>query len=417
METATTVTPKTLERSLGLKDLVAFGIATIMGSGGFNFIGEGVKQGGPLFPLAIILVAALLLAASRIYGDAYAMFKTNTSESDVVKEQFGDGGGIFTALSILAFNVFTTSTLLVLSAKSLFPAASWGTQIGFALSILGSMAAFSLKGIDVNKEFVKLFSGLILGLLALASSIGLWEGFDPAGTGLLAFPASLTKTPSFMGSILFFYFVLSGFDDLMKFAEEAKNPDENIPKAFYISNILSTILTIGVAYAFVHVLTLSKLGVGPGAVANPLGIIVESLFGPPTAKWIFLLSIVLTLTSGFVNFLVVTRYLYGLAEQTKPTEPKGAHYLTRFSWLQELNEAKVPWKAVLAATGIIGGGILLNNLDSLIRITDTSFTFVMLAVTSAVGLSKWRKNGEMPWLEGATATGFLGLLWASMCPA
>jgi hypothetical protein len=72
---------------------------------------------------------------------------------------------------------------------------------------------------------------------------------------------------------------------------------------------------------------------------------------------------------------------------------------------------------VLVATGIIGGGILMNNIDTLIRITDTSFTFVMLTVTAAVGVAKWRANGRMPWLEGATGAGFLGLLYASFCPS
>jgi amino acid transporter len=408
-----------LKRSLGLKDLLFFGIATIMGSGGFNFIGEGVKQGGPLFPVAIAIVAALLFAASKVYSDAYEMFKTNTSESDVVRQEFGDFGGAFTAVAILAFNVFSSSTLLVLAAKSIFPAAPWSGQIGFALSLLGSAAAFSLKGIDANKEFVATFSGLIIALLAGASAIGIWEGFDPAGTGLLAFPAALSRTPSFVGSIVFFYFVLAGFDDLMKFAEEATEPDKNVPASFFLSNAVSTALTIGVAYAFVHVLTIPKMGLGPGATTNPLGAIFQSVLGSGAVKPLFWIGIGLMLTSGFVDFLVVTRYLFGLAEL--PPGPKdalaGSHYLSRFKWLRELNGAQVPWKAVLAAVALIGGGIVINNVDTLVRISDLSLTLVLLTVTGAVGVAKWRRDGRPPWLEGATGLGFLGLLYASCCPA
>jgi amino acid transporter len=417
MEAAKAVADPALKRSLGLKDLLFFGIATIMGSGGFNFIGEGVKQGGPLFPVAIAIVAALLFAASKVYADAYDMFKTNTSESDVVRQEFGDAGGAFTALAILAFNVFSSSTLLVLAAKSIFPTAAWSTQIGFALSLLGSMAAFALKGIDVNKEFVALFSGLIIALLSAASAIGVWEGFDPAGTGLLAFPASLNKTPSFVGSIVFFYFVLAGFDDLMKFAEEAVEPDKNIPTSFFLSNAVSTALTIGVAYAFVHVLTIPKLGIGPAASANPLGAIFQSVLGSGAVKPLFWIGVGLMLTSGFVDFLVVTRYLFGLAERPGPKEAAGSHYLSRFKWLRELSESQVPWKAVLAATGLIGGAIAINNIDTLVRVSDLSLTLVLLTVTGAVGVAKWRRDGCPPWLEGATSLGFLGLLYASCCPA
>lgn len=409
-----------LKRSLGLKDLLFFGIATILGSGGFNFIGEGVKQGGPLFPVAIAIVAALLFAASKVYADAYEMFKTNTSESDVVRQEFGDFGGAFTALAILAFNVFSSSTLLVLAAKSIFPAAPWSAQIGFALSLLGSAAAFALKGIDVNKEFVATFSGLIIALLAGASAIGIWEGFDPAGTGLLAFPAALSRTPSFVGSIVFFYFVLAGFDDLMKFAEEATEPDKNIPASFFLSNAVSTALTIGVAYAFVHVLTIPKMGLGPAATTNPLGAIFQSVLGSGVVRPMFWISVALMLTSGFVDFLVVTRYLFGLAERPGPSgsaATAGSHYLSRFKWLRELNGAQVPWKAVLAAVALIGGGIMINNIEALVRISDLSLTLVLLTVTGAVGVAKWRREGRPPWLEGATGLGFLGLLYASCCPA
>lgn len=410
--------PTQLQRALGLQDLVAFGIASIMGSGGFNLISEGVVQGGRWFPAAITIIAALFQGASKAYEEAYKAFKSNTAESDVVQQQFGSWASKLTGISILGFNIFSVSTILVFAAKNIFPAGKWHGQIGVALLILSAMFGFSLKGIELDKTVIGIFSACIVALLAFASAIGLVEGFGPNGTPPDAWPAALNKTPSFLNSVLFFYFVLSGFDDLMKFVQESKDPDKDIPRAFYLSNGISTVLTVGVAYAFVHVLTMRKGG-GPIPTNNAIGLVLESALGPPTATAVYWLGIFLMLSTAFVSFLAITRYIYSLADKidSYSTDDEKAGPFNRFlHWLQDLNSAAVPWRSVLFTFVLISIGILMNHTETLVKFSDFFLTLVMFTVTAAVTKMRLSK-GEVPWIEGATATGFLGLLSTWLLPS
>jgi basic amino acid/polyamine antiporter, APA family len=410
--------PQQLKRALGLWDLVGFGIASIMGSGGFNLISEGVVQGGRWFPAAIALIATLFQGASKAYDEAYKVFKSNTAESDVVQQQFGSTASKLTGLSILGFNIFSVSTILVFAAKNLFPAGKWHGQIGIALLILSAMFGFSLKGIELDKQVIGFFAACIVGLLAFASAIGLVEGFGPNGTPPDAWPAALDKTPSFLKSVLFFYFILSGFDDLMKFTQESKDPDKDIPRSFYLSNGISTVLTTGVAYAFVHVLTLRR-GSTTIPTKNAIGMILESALGPPTGTAIYWLGIFLMIVTAFVSFLAVTRYIYSLADKVDSysTEDEKAGPFNRFlHWLQDLNAAAVPWRAVLLTFSLTSLGILMNHTETLVKISDFFLTLTMFSVTSAVTKMRLSK-GEAPWIEGATATGFLGLLSTWLLPS
>jgi amino acid transporter len=415
--------PHALQKALGLKDLLAFGIASIMGSGGFNLISEGVKNGGPLFPVAIAIVAALFQGASKAYEEAYKVFKSNTAEGDVVKAEFGPAASNVTSAAILGFNVFSVSTILVFAAKNVFPQGKWYGQIGFAILVLALMTGFSLKGIELNKEVIGLFSAAIILLLFFASSIGLVEAFGPTGGNPTAFPAVLQRTPSLLKSVLYFYFVLSGFDDIMKFVEESKDPDCDIPRSFYMSNAISTLLTIGVAFAFTHVLTLRRGGggqAGGGGIPteNAIGLVVESALGPPSAKVVYWLGIFLMLVTAFVSFLAITRYLYGLGEESdkeKRGQKGGGEGQSWLHWLQELNAEKVPWRSVVLTFGLVASGILMNHTDTLVMVTDFFLTLVMGAVTAAVAKMRWGR-GEKPWVETAAATGFLGILSTYVFP-
>ena len=390
-----------LEKSLVFTDLISFGIASIMGSGGFNLIGEAIAAAGPWTAGAIALVSALFQGASKVYEEAFNAFKSNTSESDVVRQELGTGAEFVSMIGILFFNVFSVSTILVFAAKTIFPKGLWAGQISVALGLLGLMSGFALKGIDMNKYVISLFSTIITLLLLAASAIGLIEGFGPTGTDASTWPSALSGTPDFKQSVLYIYFILAGFDVLMKFTQEAIDPEKDIPRSFYVSNAMSTLLTTGVAYAFIHALTLKRYSSVPKD--NVLGVIFDSFFGPPAGSIAHSLSIGLMIVTAFVTLLGTSRYLYSLAKESK-TFPEGWK-----NWLDDLNEEKVPVNTVLITLGLAATGILLNHTSSLVRLSDFFLTLVMFLVSVAV--SKLRAGrGEFPAIEAATALGFGALL-------
>jgi APA family basic amino acid/polyamine antiporter len=383
-----------LKRVLTFENLLGFGIVNIMGSGGFNLIGDAVISGGPHFPLAIAATSALFQGTSLTYQEAYNAFKTNTSESDLIQKEFGSAAATASAAGILAFNLISTSTVLVICAKLLFPAGSWTGQISFAILLLLVMTLTSLKGIELNRHIITIAGIGAVSLLSFAALIGLVE----IGTRGLptSMPTSIGVRHNFIHSILYFYFILAGFDALMKFAEESKDPDRDLPRSFYASNAISTLLTVGVCIAFLAVFTTNKTTHDENVVAK----IVGAVLGSSAEKIIAILSIALMIISAFVTFLASSRYMFSASEKIKGLEQ-----------LRDINEAKAPWKTIVVVTILIMIGILINNVYELVKFSDIALTVTLLLV-SAAATKMQIKGGRIPFIELATTVGLIALLSA-----
>jgi len=383
-----------LKKVLSFQDLLLFGIASIMGSGGFNLIGDGIVNGGNYFPATLALVSAIFQGTSYVYQEAYNEFKTNTAESDIVQRELGDTASKISAITILVFNLISVSVVLVICSKLLFPKGTWSGQISFALMLLSIMTTTALQGIELNKDIIALSGLATTGLLAFAALVGLIELREGFPTAL---PTAISSTPSLVHSTLYFFFVLAGFDALIKFTKETKNPDQDLARSFYASNALSTLLTVGVCFAFLVVFDGGAFKENDNIVAK----IVGTMLGKGAEQFTGLLSIALIVVSGFTAFLASTRYMYGLGEEIP--------FLAGF---KEVNGASAPWKAIAVSAVIIGLGILNNHVYHLVKVCDATLTVTLLLVSAAVTRFKITK-GEVPWIEGLTTLSLGGLLSAT----
>ena len=372
-----------LNRSLTLMDLTLFGVASILGSGGFNLIGTSVREGGALWPLALGISFALLMGSAFTYARAYERFRQNTAETDMVRSVFGSSLENAGIASILVYNIANIAVILVVCTKLLMPSSS----VAVTLLMLAGMAGVSLLGIDVNKEIVNVVTGGLLLIFCAASLIG--------GAGVLTQSSQSLPTPSragFLNSVWMFVFVLIGFDALVKFAEEAKN-ESDIPTSFYLSNVISAILTAGAALAISVWL--------PGLTEAQSNVAIPLLFAKFLGPWIvgpmeMAISAFMLITT-FVVFLATTRYLYGLGEKSEA--------------LASVNTAKAPWVAIATVFGAGSALVLLNNTGLLVKITDIGFAVIASLVAGAIAVADWR-DGKIAeaCVSGATASGFLGLI-------
>ena len=379
-----------LKKVLTFQDLTLFGVSSIMGSGGFNLIGDGIVSGGAQFPVALTAVSALFQGTSYVYQEVYNEFKKNTAESDIIKRELGDTAANISTTTILLFNLVSVSVILVLCSKLLFPKGTWSGQISFALVLLSIMTGVALKGIEFNRDVITLSGLAVTGLLSFAALIGLIELRE----GLPSMPSALRGTPNFVQSLLYFYFVLAGFDALIKFTEETKDPDHDLARSFYASNALSTLLTTGVCFAFLIVFSKQAFNENDNILAKIIG----SMLGPDAEKFTGLLSIALMTVTGFVCFLAATRYMFGIGQDIKS-----------LSMFTELNEKKAPWKAILIAMTVIGLGILNNHVYTLVKMCDITLTITLLLVSAAATKFALSKGGT-PWIEGLTTLSLGGLL-------
>ncbi len=379
-----------LLKTLTLQDLIFFGVSSILGSGGFHLIGEAVATGGHWWPAALGASGALFMGASRVYEEAFQKSKNNTAEIDVTEKEFGMLTTKFNTVAILIFNVISISTILVMAAHMAFPKGTWTGQVAFALFLLTGMTIFSLQGIDMNKDLINFFSIVLLIILGILTSLGIL-GVSKEGWTSVSYPKE-----NFSLSILLFFFVLAGFDALIKFTQEAKDK-EDIPKSFYITNALCIFFTLGIALAIISYVPITK----SMDFSNNIGDIFQHFLGGNTANIVKIGSVLYIILTAFVTFLASTRFLYGLGQKYKPLEV-----------LKELNESKVPYKSVLF-TFILGAfAILINHTETLVRIADFALAIFLFIVSAAISKANWME-GKIPWIEGGTAAGLLGLMGIS----
>lgn len=379
-----------LLKTLSLNDLIFFGVSSILGSGGFHLIGEAVATAGNWWPAALGASGALFMGASKVYEEAFRKFKTNTAEIEITEHAFGPGVTNLTTTAILVFNIISISTILVMASHMLFPEGTWTGQISTAIFCLAGMTYFSLQGIDMNKEIINLFSVVLIIILSILTALGL-VGVNQKGWTLFKYPKQ-----NFPLSILLFFFVLAGFDALIKFTQEAKEK-EDIPKSFYITNALCILFVFGIALAFVSYVPITKAM----GFDNNIGDIFQYFLGGDTAEIVKYGSILYIILTAFITFLATTRFMYGLGEKYKPLEI-----------LKQLNEKKVPFFSVLATFLIGAFAILINHTETLVRIADFALAIFLFVVSSAIS-KDILSEGKIPWVEGGTAAGLVGLMGIS----
>jgi hypothetical protein len=380
-----------LERALTLTDLTLFGVASIVGSGGFNLVGKAVRAGGAWWPVAFGISAALLLGASYAYSDAFRRFGKNTSESDMVASIFGPVGEVTSIVAILLFNIVSISAILVFCTQLMIPNGSWSAQVGSALALLGGMAGFSLAGIELNRVLISSLSYILVGVLAVTAGLGLYGlGYAPAASPTL----SGSGPTSFVTSLLLIFFILAGFDSNMKFAEEAVKPAD-IPASFYTSNLISIALVAGVALA----IQMWVPGLSSAKEGNALGHLYAAFFGPGIITPATYLMVAFMITTTFVIFLSTSRYLFGIGEKFSVLAP-----------LKEVNAASVPYNTVALVTVIAAAAILINNTEALVRISDAGIILLLGLVAAAAAATDFGEGSLLSAaVNGATAAGFGGL--------
>jgi len=376
-----------LEKTLNLSDLVLFGISSIVGSGGFNLVGNAIKEGGHQFPFMLLLSGALFTGSAKTYEYAHDTFKKNISETLLIESVFGVIGKNISILSILFYNIFSIATILVFCSKMLFPEATYFKQIGFALLILSMMGISAFQRLDFNKQIINGFSISIIALLSLVTAFGFGGLSKEVCTPI--FPTQTNLYESF----LYFFFVLAGHDALIKFSEESVIP-KDIDVSMYLSIGLSVLLTAGLSLAAVV-----YIGNFKGNVDNIVGDIFEKVFSG-SGQYVTMAVIFIMVCTTFLGFLATTRYLYGIPS---------LEFMKDGNDGSDGTKGNVSNKSILAVTIACALAILINHTSSLVELADVGLVLVLLLVAAASFFDKIKK-GEFSMLDGVTTGGFASVL-------
>jgi basic amino acid/polyamine antiporter, APA family len=302
-----------LKRSLGVVDLTALGIGAVIGAGIFSAPGsaaagaDGRLPAGPALVISYILVATACGFAALCYAELASVVPVSGSAYTYAYVTLGEViawiigwdlileyavGNVAVAVSwadyfkalLAGFGLhlppwLSTTLNHARETPGLFEAAPhlFGVPIVFNLpagAIVALLTVLLVVGVQessrVNAVMVALKLVIVVGFVAVGAFYvkpGNWVPFAPYGLrGIMSGAA-----------IIFFAYI--GFDAISTTAEEAKNPQRDLPRAMMVTLGICTALYIGVTLVLTGMVPWQQLGVGDPLAKALQGAGLERLAG------------------------------------------------------------------------------------------------------------------------------------------
>ncbi len=328
-----------LKRSLGPMNLIAMGIGAIIGAGLFVLTGEAAaKFAGPGVVISFVIAAIIATIAALCYAEFASLIpiagSAYTYAFVAIGEFFAWIMGIALTMEYLFsfctvavawsgyFNSLLTDmgfTISPLFAKGplVYGASGWETTGAIinlpAVCIIALIAWLVARGIQTAAFLNDLLVVVKLGVVILFIGFGIafinpdnLTPFIPDNTGVFG---EFGWSGIMRGAgVLFFAFL--GFDAVATLAQEAKNPQRDMPIGMIGSLLICTVFYILAGIVMTGVVSYKTLG-----VADPVSIAVNA-FGPKFfwLRYIVKLGIIAGLTSVILVMMTAqARILYTMA--------------------------------------------------------------------------------------------------------
>jgi len=319
-----------LRRTLGLVDLTALGIGAIIGAGIFSSTGTAAAGGadhigaGPALIVSYVLTAVACGFAALCYAELASMIPIAGSAYTYAYVTLGEFlawiigwdlileyavGNVAVAVSwsgyfqsfIAGFGLHLPTWMVstINQARANPEIFTQAPHIGSlpivfnlpALAIVGLLTVLLVVGIKesarVNSVIVAIKIVLVLGFIAVGTfwvQPANWHPFAPHGfSGVLA-----------GASLIFFSYI--GFDAISTTAEEAKNPQRDLPRAMIASLVICTVLYIAVTAVLTGMVPSRDLG-----VADPLALALQRT-GMVRLAGVFSFGAVIAMTAVLLVF-------------------------------------------------------------------------------------------------------------------
>jgi len=274
----------TLKRSLGPGRLLALGIGAIIGAGIFVLTGQAAAQyAGPAIVFSFILGGIACAFAGLCYAEFAALIPIAGSAYTYSYATLGELVAWIIGWDLILEYAIGSATVAVGWANYVSSLLSdFGVHLphirGFnLLALLGVLAVTALLALG-TKESAR-FNAAIVGvkLLVIAAFLGFgafhlhpanWHPFLPANTGKFG-SYGLSGVLRGAGVIFFAYI---GFDAVSTAAQEAKNPQKDMPIGILGSLAVCTVLYILVAGMLTGLVSYKTLN-----VADPIAVGVGAI--------------------------------------------------------------------------------------------------------------------------------------------
>jgi amino acid transporter len=252
-----------MSQKIKLTEAISIGIGGMVGGGIFAVLGLAVTLSKGGTPLAFLFAGILALITSYSYVKLSKSYPDRGGTVKFINQGFGEtifSGGIN--------NLLWVSYIIMLSLY----ASAFGSYAPNLLSISGTELDFHIyaTGIIVLASIINYYSVKVVGMIesyAVIIKLVILISFIGVGLyGLMGNPNLEQLSPEnweaplqlLTGGMVIFV-AYEGFELIANSAPDIKNPEKNIPRAYYISIIFVVLLYIIIAVVTVGSLTFDKI--------------------------------------------------------------------------------------------------------------------------------------------------------------
>jgi amino acid transporter len=443
---------KGLNRTLGVWDLTAFGIAAIIGAGIFSTIGNAAADGGPAVVFLFVFTAIACAFSAFCYAEFASAIPVSGSAYTYAYATFGE---------LMAW-IIGWDLLMEYAIGNIAVAISWGDYFsellaGYGIHIpgflrtdyvsasrayhqIGDLVAkgSALTDLAAKSDLASAYQGymawtlapriggipLICNLPALLITviitwivyIGIQESkrlnnvlvlikvlvvlLVIATGAYYVRPENWTPfAPNGVAGVLkgvsAVFFAYIGFDAISTTAEECKNPQKDLPRAMIYSLIICTVLYIAVALVLTGMVSYKKLEVG-----DPLSFV----FGPQgvNVPWI---SAVVGITAVIALATVLLVFQLG--------QPRIWMSMSRDGLLPPIFSAihpkyRTPWFSTIVTGFVVAIPSLFMNLTEVTDLTSIGTLFAFVLVCGGVlRLGAKEKSGSSTGMSSKFKTPYI----------
>jgi len=419
----TEATGEHLRRVLGPVSLTALGIGAVIGAGIFVATGEAAKNvAGPALMVSYVVAGLTCLFAALCYaefaamtpvaGSAYTYAYTTLGEVfawiigwDLILEYAVGAATVANGWSGYFQEVGKIFGLAVPDALKA-PPVEYNAKTGVfehtgayvnlpAVLIVLLLTAILVKGIKesaaANAVMVAIKVGAVLFVILVGAFYVVpanWDDFAPYGwTGVNVFGQQVAGAKNAKGdpagmlagaAIIFFAYI--GFDAVSTQAEEAKNPQRDLPIGILGSLLICTVLYIAVVAVLTGMVRYDQLSESAG---------VSDAFkqaGLPKAEFLIAAAGVAGITSVLLVMLLGSARILMAMSRDGLLPPFFAAIHPTF---------RTPWKSTLAVGGFVAVMAGLLPLGALLQMTNIGTLFAFAVVSGAVLVMRYT-NPDAP---------------------
>ncbi|MGW7787118.1 amino acid permease [Streptomyces tricolor] len=308
-----------LKRTMGLFQLICFGVGAIVGTGIFVGLSDSVAQAGPAVVVSFVLAAitcvftalsfAELGGAIPVSGSSYSFAYAGLGESTA----FLVGWcllleyGISISAVAVGWSEYVNELLHSLAGVRLPAALSAGPGDGGlvnlpAVLVIAMASVLLVRGVRESARATAAMAAVKLAILLAFCAIGysaFKDGnltpFSPAGLGGIG--AGTTAA----------FFSYIGFDAITTAGEEAKNPRRDIPVAILVCMGVVTLLYCAVALAAIGAIGGDQVAGRPAALSHVVNEVTGSTVGGGVIAFgavVAIASVVLAVMYGQTRILM-----------------------------------------------------------------------------------------------------------------